>query len=313
MTGVLVSGNIVLDTLVRPVEQIRWGASIWVESIERSLGGNGANTAYTLGLLGVPTRLLGMVGNDEPGGYLLAALASAGVDTRGVTRSKGLSAGTVALVKSDGERMFLHQPGASLEVFAEPIEFTSDLIAGVSHYHLGSPFALPRQRSHVAETLRRARAAGLITAVDTQWDSRGKWMEDFAAALPYIDILFMNQDESRMLTGHAGPASAARAVRGEGVRWAVMKLSGQGCAVFGPGTEAWAPAFDVPVLDTTGAGDCFAGAYLAMLARGGTHPEAARFANGVAALAIQKLGAVAGLLPFEETLQRIAGMALKPG
>ena len=63
--GVLCSGNIVFDLLVRPVDQIIWGASQWVDPIGRSLGGNGANTAYAVGMLETPVRLLGAVGNDE--------------------------------------------------------------------------------------------------------------------------------------------------------------------------------------------------------------------------------------------------------
>ena len=49
--GVLCAGNIVYDILVRPVEEIRWGATTWVERIEPHLGGNGASTAVTLGRL----------------------------------------------------------------------------------------------------------------------------------------------------------------------------------------------------------------------------------------------------------------------
>ena len=62
MGGVICTGNLVLDILVRPVEEPAiWGATTIVESVEQHLGGNGANTSYTLAKLGVPARLLGMV------------------------------------------------------------------------------------------------------------------------------------------------------------------------------------------------------------------------------------------------------------
>ena len=66
MSGILCSGNIVVDLLVRPVDEIRWGASIWVDDVHRSLGGNGANTAYSAAMQGTAVRLLGSVGADEP-------------------------------------------------------------------------------------------------------------------------------------------------------------------------------------------------------------------------------------------------------
>ena len=76
---VVVAGNLVEDVVARPVGEIAWGATAWVESIEHHLGGNGANTSYTLATLGVPVRLRGAVGKDEAGGRVLAMLASAGV------------------------------------------------------------------------------------------------------------------------------------------------------------------------------------------------------------------------------------------
>jgi sugar/nucleoside kinase (ribokinase family) len=81
----------------------------------------------------------------------------------------------------------------------------------------------------------------------------------------------------------------------------VVKLGALGCAVFDAAGELRVPAFDVAVVDTTGAGDCFAGAFLAALERGLGLAEAARFANAAAALAVQQLGATAGLRSWDET------------
>src|SRR5215471_21801092 len=86
--GVLCCGNIVIDISVRPVEQFDWGTTTWVESIEQNLGGNGSNTSYTLGMLGVPVRLLGMVGRDPFGELALSILKRGGVDLSFVGRSK---------------------------------------------------------------------------------------------------------------------------------------------------------------------------------------------------------------------------------
>jgi sugar/nucleoside kinase (ribokinase family) len=82
----------------------------------------------------------------------------------------------------------------------------------------------------------------------------------------------------------------------------IVKRGASGCAVFGEDEEFDIPAFAVNAVDTTGAGDCFAGAYLAVLARGGSNREAARLANAVGALNVQHMGAVAGLRSWEETV-----------
>ncbi len=299
--GVLCCGNMVHDILVRAVEQFVWNTTTWVESIEQHLGGNGASTAYALGKLGVPVRLLSMAGRDSFAESLLARLAGAGVDLGFVARAGGPNATTVALVHPGGARLFLHRVGASAQAFAEPPDLTAQVLEGVSHFHLGNPFALPLLRQHAAETLRRARAAGLTTSLDAGWDARGRWSADLGPCFPLTDLLFVNEEEARRLAGAAESSDAARRLRELGAAIVVVKLGGAGCAVFSAETELHVPAFDVPVVDTTGAGDCFAGAFLAALHHGRTLEEAARLANAVAALTIQQLGATEGVRGYEET------------
>ena len=301
MRGVLSFGNLVVDLLVRPVDRTTWGATTLVESIEQHLGGNCSNSAYTLGVLGVPVRTLGMVGNDPFGDYVLAQLRGAGVDTSAVRRSAAPTAATVVLVRTNGDRLFLHRLGASGEVELTEDELAREFAAGASHFHMASPFGLPRARAAEPGMLRQAREAGLATSIDTHWDSAGLWLADLARSLPFTDILFANEDEARMLTGTPVPEDAARVLREHGAGAVVLKLSRRGCAVFRAEGGFYSPAFDVPVVDTTGAGDCFVGGFLAALQRGRTWEEAARFANAVAALAIQRLGAVEGVLPWDET------------
>jgi len=301
MSGILCCGNLVLDILVRPVDAFPWGTTTLVESIEQHLGGNGASTSYTVGKLGIPVRLAGMVGADAFGDVLFRKLESAGVDTRLIQHSPAPTATTAVLVNSSGNRMFLHRLGASGEAFSERFEFTPEVTHGMSRFHLASVFGLPRLRPHTADLLRRAREAGLATSVDTQWDTRGRWMADLAPCLPFTDLLFMNEDEARMLSPSSDPARAAEVMREHGAQVVVVKLGGRGCAVYGPGHVSEYPAFQVPVVDTTGAGDCFAGAFLAALLRGRSLADAAKFANAVGALTIQQLGAVEGVRSFKET------------
>ena len=293
--AVLCCGNIGLDILARPVERFTWGTTTWVDSIEQNLGGNGSSTAYTLGMLGVPARLLGMVGRDASGERLLSILKSAEVDLSFVGRSEASTTTTVALVNPQGDRMFLHQVGSSIEVFPEPIEFTPPILEGIAHFHLANVFALPSMRRSAPESLRRAREAGLTTSLDTGWDARGRWIEDIEGCLPYVDLLFMNQDEARMLSGSADPEQSARRMQGLGAGDVVVKLGAEGCAVFTKTEAVRIPGFKVDAVDTTGAGDCFVAGFLAALAEGESYGEAARFANAVGAMSVQSLGAVTGI------------------
>jgi sugar/nucleoside kinase (ribokinase family) len=299
--GVLCCGNIVIDILVRPVETFHWGTTTWVDSMEQNLGGNGANTSYTLGMLGVPVRLLGMVGPDSFGDQALSILKSANVDLSFITRSLSPTSASICPVNSEGNRLFLHHVGSSAEVFPEPIEFTAAMLDGVSHFHMANLFALPRMRGRAWESIARAREAGLTTSLDTGWDARGRWAEDIAPCLPYVDLMFLNQDEARMLAGNAEPEHAARRMLDLGAGAVVIKLAADGCAVSTAEGMTRYPGFEVEAIDTTGAGDCFVGGFLAALGEGGGYPDAARFANAVGALSVQKLGAIRGIRTRAET------------
>jgi sugar/nucleoside kinase (ribokinase family) len=301
---VLCCGNIVCDTLVLPVDGFVPNATTPVTRIERHMGGNGANTAYALALLGVPVRLAGTTGFDEAGDAALRRLAGAGVDTSLVGRSSKPTSATVVLVGSEGQRSFLHLLGASEDVSLEPGVFTS---CGCTHFHLASPFGLPRIRACKPQLLKAARSAGMTTSLDTHWDACSEWMRDLAPCLPLLDLLFVNEDEARMLGGVSDPRQAARAIRSAGARQVVLKLGAAGCAVFSRDGECSIPAFRCEAIDTTGAGDCFTGGFLAAIHRGASLASAARFANAVGALSVSALGATAGLLDYEGACAWILG------
>jgi sugar/nucleoside kinase (ribokinase family) len=305
--GVLCSGNLVLDILVRPVDRPVWGSTLRVESISQHLGGNGGNTSYTLAKLGAPVRTLGMVGRDAFGETVLDRLRAAGVDTSFIGRSEAPTSTTAGLIDSRGNRMFLQLLGSSAEMFAGSPAFPDGAPQGMSHYHMASPFGLPKLRARMREVLQAAEQAGLTTSLDTMWDVLGRWMEDLAPCLPHVGILFVNEDEARELTGADTASGAARRLRAQGARDVVVKLGSNGCAVFHGGESFHCPAFEIEAVDSTGAGDCFAGGFLAALQRGLSYHEAARLACAAGALNVRVMGGTEGVLAFEETLAWMAG------
>lgn len=298
--SILCAGSIVLDILVRPVDDLRFGTTALVESIEYRVGGNGANTSRALAILGVAVSLLGAVGNDAPAEMALAALNSCGVDTTEVARIPVPTASSVVLINSQGNRQFLHRLGASGEVFAQPPSFAA-MERKASHFHLGSFFVIPNLRRNAAQILAEARRAGLTTSFDTNWDPQGEWLAAAEPCLPHIDTLFMNEDECRMMTGTCD-ANAARLLIAKGVREVVLKLGPRGCALYTANEEIVCPGITVDAVDTTGAGDCFVAGFLAARRRGDSLARAGWFANAVGALNVQRIGAVEGVLSEEGVL-----------
>ncbi|MBL8228190.1 MAG: carbohydrate kinase family protein [Bryobacterales bacterium] len=300
--GVICLGNIVMDVLTYPVDEITWGGTRWVQSISQSLGGNGANTSCALGMLGVGARLIGGVGMDPFGDAALQRLEECHVDTRYISRMQSPTATTVALVRSDGTRAFLHQPGVSRELFADGFELTPSLVEGCSALHIGNPFSMTNFRPRVRSILEQARALGLETSMDTAWDALGEWMKLIGPCLPLVDLFFTNEDEARMLTGSTDPRTVALTLQRHGASSIVLKRGAKGCVVFHENAVWEVPALEVQAIDTTGAGDCFAGAFLAALQRGLPMPDAALIANAVGALNVQSIGGTSGLRTWDETV-----------
>lgn len=304
--GFLVAGNIVFDVLVRPVSELKWNSSTFVESIGHQMGGNGSNTSYTLAMLGAPARLAAYLGKDLFGGFAEDKLREAGVELSYLRHLDAPTANSVVLVHPSGARAFLQQPGVSRLAFPEPLEFDDAFVGGATHFHLGNPFSLPLMRRHAGETLRRARARGLTTSLDAAWDAMGEWRTVTDPCLPYIDLLFVNEDEARRLSGETDLDAAARYFRSRGTGDVVVKTGADGCLIYTGAGRLAIPAFRVECVDSTGAGDVFAGAYLAALWRGADDAEAGRQANAAGALTVERLGAVTGVIGWEAMQEWIA-------
>lgn len=290
MGRVVVCGNVVFDISVRPVREVRWEATTIVDQVEQHLGGNAGTTSYTLAKLGIPVSIVTLVGRDDTASDVLRRLRDAGVDVRLAQTVSAPTSIAISLIRESGERALLYMLGAASEEFAP-----FDVPADATHFHIAAVYRMRHLRRRAPELLRNAREAGLRTSLDAQWDTEGEWMRVLAPSLPFADYTLLNENEAENLTGSAKPQHAARVLRDHGATNVVIKLGARGC--WANGVEI--PGYAVNAVDTTGAGDCFSGGFVAALERGMDCVAAARFANAVGALAVQKVGATAGVADWQ--------------
>ncbi len=292
---IVVCGNLVQDILVHPIaEPLAWGTTVTVEQIVQSLGGNGGTTSFTLATLGIPVTLMSLAGRDAAASDLIKTLSGAGVETQ-IELSDLPTSVSISLVDSAGRRALLYQLGASAGDFARPVTLPED----AAHFHLNAIFRMRDLRQLGPELLEQAKRQGLSTSVDTQWDHLGEWMSVLEPALRWTDLLFVNEDEARELTGLRDAPAAALALRDTGATEVVVKLGERGCFASTSEGDFYSEAFPAKPMDTTGAGDVFVGAYLAALYGSHPHRVAAKFANRTGAAAVGALGATAGLQALE--------------
>jgi sugar/nucleoside kinase (ribokinase family) len=166
-----------------------------------------------------------------------------------------------------------------------------DVVKGARVFHYASAFALPAFDGAPLElALKRARGLGCLTSVNICWDAQGRWLPLLQPVLAHTDFIFPNREEGQQLTRESEPASIARRLRRLGAKTVIVKLGAAGCFVESPEGAFTSPGFVVQPVDTTGAGDCFAAAFVAAICRGDSLAEAARFANAAGALATLRMG-----------------------
>lgn len=299
---VVTAGNMVVDVVVRNAEAFPPPGHIeWVDAIDVQPGGNGVNTAIALGILGGKALAVGRVGQDGFGDLLIQAMESVGVDAAGVGRDpEAGTAVTVAGVRTDGERSFLHAKGANARF--TPADIPWERVAGAKVFHLSSVFALPGMDGPPgADVLARAQEMGMVTMLDVCWDPEGRWWDLLRGYLPHVDFFLPNCDEARALTGEADPAIAAKVFTDAGCGCVVVKLGPEGCYVHSRDVQVHLEGFAVEGVDTTGAGDAFGAGFIVGWLAGMDPVAAARAGNAVGALAVSAPG-TNRLVSFAETL-----------
>lgn len=295
---IVVLGNFVVDIIGKPIDRLpERGRLLLIDTLETHVGGNGPNTAGALGKLGACVGVIGRVGQDLYGDFLLERLRGWNVDTTLVDRDPQVATGvTLVPVDASGERSFIHHAGANADFGPEHVDW--ERIRGARHLHLASFFVLPSMDGEPASrVLKEARLRGMTTSVDVCWDREGRWMERLRPCLPHTDFLMPSEEEARELSARTDPGQMAAVFRELGCRAAVIKLGERGCYYAGEDGEMACPAYRVEVRETTGAGDCFIAGFLYARGRGWDTRHALHFANACGARSVGAVGAVTGIGP----------------
>ncbi|MER7733601.1 PfkB family carbohydrate kinase [Streptomyces erythrochromogenes] len=293
--ALLVVGDVVTDVVAMHPEPMV-PATDTAARIRTLPGGAGANAACWAARTGsAEVRLLARVGT-ESARWHERALVDAGVRPRLVIDPEEPTGTVVALVGKDAERTFLTDSGASLRLC--PADWAPSLLDGAGHLHLsGYLFFADSSRELAMVALRAARTRGVPVSVDPA--SAGFLAalgpQRFLEAVAGAGVLLPNEDEARLLAGlpeGAGVARAATALSRR-VPLVVVTLGPAGALVAERGRITAEVAAADPaeaVVDSTGAGDAFTGAFLAARLEGAAPPDAARAGCRAAARAITRPG-----------------------
>ncbi len=300
--AIVVFGSINIDLVVRTPRLPAPGETLTGHTFFTAPGGKGANQAVACARLGVPTRMVGRVGDDLFGEQLRASLRSFGVQDDGVLTTPGPSGVALIAVDDTAENTIVIVPGANGAVSIADIPRLERALDGAR--------ALLLQLEVPIETVVAAARAAHTRGVTVILDP--------APALPLpdelyalADIITPNEHEATTLTGIAvhddqGAIAAARTLIARGARRVALKLGARGALTAdAEGEQFWSP-FTVTPVDTVAAGDAFNGGLAVALSEGRSFNEAIRWGLAAGALSVTRHGAQPSMPERNEVLTLLA-------
>ncbi len=276
-------------------------------------GGAPGNVAVAARRLGLTSAFIGKVGDDAFGRFLIDTLAATGVATDAI-RIDDEARTTLAFIAlpdpHHAEFVFYRNPGADTRL--RPDELDEALLRRARALHVGSlSLAVEPSRAATLRAVEIARAAGALVSFDVNyrpslWPGPDAAVNAIRELLPRADVIKVNEEELRLLTGSDDLDAGGAALLAAGPSLVVVTLGARGSAYRSAAAASFVPAFAVPTVDAIGCGDAFmAGVLVGLLGgAGGAWPQRLddahlrpilRYANAVGALTATRAGALPAL------------------
>ena len=254
-------------------------------------GGQVASALVACARLGLRTKYIGTVGDDQRGRIQMESLREAGIDVEHVQLRKNCANQSAYIVidRSTGERTVLWRRDDCLRI--DPEQILPEQIACARLLHIDG-----HDTPAVARAAAIARGLGIPVTVDVDTVYHG-----FDRVLPHVDYLVASSEFPTAWTGQDDPFKALELMQREyGMKVAAMTLGAHGALARENGEFFYSPAFVVNCVDTTGAGDVFHGAFCYAVLQEMPMRDALEFSNAMAALNCTALGARGGIRGLEE-------------
>ncbi len=282
---ITVFGSINVDLVCRVEKTPMPGETVIGSDYRLIPGGKGANQALAARRAGADVRLVGAIGDDDIGTVALAELEPGGVDLSAVARRRGTTGLAIITVDDKGENTIVVSPGANATATADQIPADALTAADTLLLQLEVP------EKEAMEAARRARAAGARVIL-----SVAPFAPLDPGRLGDVGIVIVNEHEAASFARHLGLATGdaeatVKALAGRLGRTVIATLGPEGAVAAGPDGFARVAAPKVTPVDTTGAGDTFAGVLAAYLDEGRDLATAMRHAAVAGSLACTRHGA----------------------
>jgi len=313
MPDVACLGLLIADVFGSPVDAVpEAGELSLIDRYLPTVGGCAANTAVDLVRLGRSSSILGKVGDDLFGDFVLRELQRRGVEPSFVSRTPDHPTSFTYIMNVRGQdRRYIHCSGASAHLSFSDVNLKA--LEGARAVHIGGFFALPSfDTAQLVKLLREARRRGLMTILDVVIPAGTRpSLDELGDVLPLTDAFLPNHDEARVLTGQEDPRRQAEILSRLNPDCAVVITLGRSGAVARRGREVvQTSAFKVDSVDESGGGDAFDAGFIVGQLEGWSLEESLRFASAAGASCSRAIGCHDGVFTFDEARDFIARNSL---
>ncbi|HBJ80941.1 MAG: ribokinase [Pseudothermotoga sp.] len=276
---VAIFGKINVDTFLY-IDQLLIGENHLCQQTFVDIGGKGANTAIALAKLGIPCHLIACIGSDSISQSVLKKIEKYGVDTSFIRSCNAQTGKTFVVVESKGRNTMFHLLGANDHLTPEIIDWTFLEKSSAVFVQFGIPFETVR------EVVTMSKRNGKYVYIDPA----GFPDESVFEIIAYADTVAPNETEILKLTKETNLEKAVKKLLSTGVEEVVVKLGSKGASLFTEKTSFHINAYEVNVIDTTGAGDAFNAAYIAGKMKKFGRRETLKLAVAASSICVSKQG-----------------------
>lgn len=291
------AGILVADHLCEPIEKLpAAGELVLSDALPLEIGGCASNVAIDLSRLGAKVGVIGCVGNDPFGRFVIETLSGAGTDTAAIRQIDDVGTSGTLIINVTGEdRRFIHAIGANARFAPEDLQRPQVDAAKV--LYLGGYLLMPNlEPRRLRERLRAARRAGVKTVVDVVLPGEGDHMAALEPVLSETDVFLPNHDEAAAITGHADPVRQAETFLEAGAGTVVITQGTIGTLLMSNDLRLRAATYPVEFVGGTGAGDAFDAGYIAGLLEGAEPRRCLQWGSALGASCVRAIGATQSVL-----------------
>lgn len=303
------SGILFADIACHPINHVPLeGELVPTDKIELNLGGCASNVAIDLARLGVPTKLVGCVGDDALSDFIVRAVSVPGVDVSDLQRSSNRCPGTAMHVNvRDQDRRFICTTGANDDfVLDDRIVhlLTSAPKKERKVFYIGGFYMLRGlENERTPSVLQTARQHGWTVMLDVVLNGQRAYWDIIEPLLPYTDILLPNEHEGEKITEYRDPYDQAKAFLDAGAATVIITQGEGGTLYFGEKDQFRAGVYPIDYVSGSGAGDAFCAGLIAAVLDGRDARDCVRWGSAMGASSVRDIGTTTSVFERRELME----------